>query len=151
MAKDSVGSVGLLSIHPTHVESILSGRKRVEFRRRSFPAHLTHAVVYATSPQRRVVAILVLDEAERGVPADLWVKHGSAGAISRLDFDQYFRRSEEGVALTIRSVRRIDPPVDLQDILPGARPPQSFRYLTGAALTAIRRLAGERLAFPAPG
>ena len=37
----------ILSIHPSHIEKILSGEKRYEYRKR-IPTDIRHIVVYAT-------------------------------------------------------------------------------------------------------
>jgi predicted transcriptional regulator len=153
VAKNAARSVGLLSIHPKHVEAILSGRKRVEFRRGSFPGHLTHVVVYATAPKSKIVALLSLTGADMDRPTELWSRHGEAGAITREAFDKYYEEAVTGIALSISSVTSFTPPIDLHEVLPHGRPPQSFRYLRGAALSAFRRLAVERAApaMAAPG
>ena len=47
----------LLSIRPVHVESILSGAKRFEFRRRMFARRDVRSVlIYCTMPVGRLVA-----------------------------------------------------------------------------------------------
>ena len=55
MARTAHPQVALLSIHPVYAQGIIDGRKTVEFRRRAFGKSVTHVVVYATAPVRKVV------------------------------------------------------------------------------------------------
>ena len=47
----------ILSIHPSHIEKILSGEKQYEYRKR-IPADIRHIVVYATAPIKKIVALI---------------------------------------------------------------------------------------------
>ena len=50
----------ILSIHPNHIEKILSGEKRYEYRKR-IPQDIDYLIVYATAPIKKVVAIIEVD------------------------------------------------------------------------------------------
>ena len=40
-----------MSIHPVYANAILTGDKKVEFRKRRLAADVTHVLVYATAPE----------------------------------------------------------------------------------------------------
>ena len=50
----------ILSIHPSHIEKILSGEKRYEYRKR-IPTDIRYIVVYATAPIKMIVALIKID------------------------------------------------------------------------------------------
>ena len=50
----------ILSIHPNHIEKILSGDKRYEYRKH-IPQDINYIIVYATAPTKKVVAIIEID------------------------------------------------------------------------------------------
>ena len=55
----------VLSIHPGHIEKILSGEKRYEYRKR-IPTDIQYIVVYATAPIKMIVALIKIDSILRG-------------------------------------------------------------------------------------
>ncbi len=144
MAADPDSRVALVSIHPRHAEAILAGRKRVEFRRASYP-RATHIALYATSPVRRVVAMCRIDSIHRDPPGVLWQFHGADGGISHDEFLAYFRASQVGTAMTIGEVRALRVPMTLADVDPELSPPQSLCYLSPGAAQVVAERAGVRL------
>ena len=44
----------ILSIHPKHIEKILSGEKRYEYRKR-IPLDINYLIVYATAPPKKLL------------------------------------------------------------------------------------------------
>ena len=50
MDTPAAGRVAVMSIHPRYAEAILSGQKRVEFRKRRLAPDVTTVLVYATQP-----------------------------------------------------------------------------------------------------
>ena len=44
----------ILSIHPKHIEKILSGEKRYEYRKR-IPLDINYLIVYATAPTKKLL------------------------------------------------------------------------------------------------
>ena len=57
----------ILSIHPSHIEKILSGEKRYEYRKR-IPTDIRYIVVYATAPIKMIVALIKIDSILKGTP-----------------------------------------------------------------------------------
>lgn len=138
------GDVALISVHPVHVEKILSGEKNLEFRRVWPVREIKTLVVYATRPEQRLVAIVQVAGVLRASKTALWqIAAAEGGGITRQSLSDYFEGKELGVAL------RLGKRVDLgAGVLPkkvfGAsfRPPQSFRYLSNAEKAKVHALLG---------
>ena len=130
----------LLSIKPVYAESILSGKKTVEFRKASFPKRVCIMVLYATSPVRRIVGIVKAKAVVVLSPAGAWRRYRTRGAIDKEAFDAYYAGAKKAVCLELDKVRRLAGPVDPKKVIRGFRAPQSFRYLrAGIPLIPSRR------------
>lgn len=138
-------SIALISIHPEHVAKILSGQKRIEFRRAWAARPVTQIVIYSTAPEQRLVAVAAVRQTVRDTPAVLWtyaLPHGPG--LTREHLLKYLTGKETGVALHLAAIRRFKKPLLLEKLLPrSARPPQSFRYLTGDEETKLGRIMGQ--------
>lgn len=72
----------ILSIHPSHIEKILSGEKRYEYRKR-IPTDIRHIVVYATAPIKMIVALIEIDSILKGTPESVWKKTKKHAGVSK--------------------------------------------------------------------
>ena len=129
-------SIAVLSIRPEYVKLILSGRKRVEFRRTGFSRSVSHIVVYSTSPERRLVGYFEVEKVTRGTPESLWDDHNGHSGISRDRLFDYFGGLNKVTAITIGLFHRFRQKVTLEDL--GIEvPPRSFRYLDRGMLSRL--------------
>ncbi|MDO7868166.1 ASCH domain-containing protein [Nocardioides jiangxiensis] len=135
MVVDQVGRVALFSIHPRYADAILSGTKKVEFRRQGLPADVTHVVIYATAPVQRVVGAFAIEGIDRVAPTAAWSRYSDVGGIEEDPFFDYYDGAEAAFVIRVRDVTRFDAPVALADIEDGLRPPQSYMYLTDERLS----------------
>jgi predicted transcriptional regulator len=134
-------SVVLMSIHPHWAGAIMDGRKQVEFRRANFSRPISHVVVYATSPVRRVLGYFEVAGVTSAEPEALWRQFADVGGIEAEAFRGYFEEAERGVAISVGKVRELSAPVELTAILPFAAVPQSFCYADVAVIPELDRLA----------
>jgi predicted transcriptional regulator len=90
----------LISIHPNYAQKIVSGEKRVEFRR-CWAVHPVHSVlVYATFPTQRFVAIAEIKRITFACPTKLWkISKSVGGGISREKLFEYLIGKDEAVAI----------------------------------------------------
>ena len=121
----------LLSINPEHVENILNGTKRVEFRKVRCRNNVSKIVIYSTSPKSCVVAeVEVVGIIEDNVDV-VWELTQEAAGITRSFFESYFEGKEKVIAYQLGEVTEFDEPKPLKDF--GLRcAPQSFAYVTTA-------------------
>lgn len=124
----------LISIHPEHVEKILSGEKRFEFRRKIPSDTIRRMVIYSTAPVMKVVAVAEIDSTITAKPESVWRKTRHASGITKQRFSKYFEKREVAHALAIRSVRELETPISLSELCHSLVPPQSYRFLDAAML-----------------
>lgn len=139
------GNAALISIHPNYAEKILSGEKRVEFRRSWAAKQVDFLVIYATSPVQRIVAVAQLGQVMRGTRTQLWeLARNGGGGISRRKLFAYMEGKKQGVALELLQTINIVEGISPQTLFGNEfRPPQSFRYLKQGELTLLTRELGE--------
>jgi predicted transcriptional regulator len=121
----------VLSIRPTYIDRILGGLKTVELRRRFPRAPGTSTVLfYSTSPVQAIVGHAILEGVSHLSLRALWNRFATAAAVTRNEFDAYFRGVEHGCALRLTKVRALSNPLHLTDLKQKFEfsPPQSYCY-----------------------
>lgn len=124
----------LLSIHPRFANAIFDGKKTVELRRRV--PKLTRGdrvVVYATVPTAKVIGTFTVDSVVSNDLKSLWLETHVTAAVTKTEFDDYFRGLENGVGIRVGQKMRFPTPIPLsllRELWPGFHPPQGFRYLS---------------------
>ncbi len=144
MADGSDAAVALLSIKPEFVDAILSGQKRVEFRKVGFRRNVSHVIIYASDPVQRVVAYFAVNDLAREHPSVLWREYRHVGGISASAFRDYYQEASQGLAIEVGELRVLRRPVELHRLGLGQRPPQSFRYVGPEVLRDLSALALPR-------
>src|SRR5690554_390724 len=136
----------LLSLHPRHAEKILSGEKRLEFRRIWAKRPVSTVAIYATFPVQRIVAIADVSRVHEGSPTRLWeLAKVIGGGLPRRELYAYFEGRKTGYAVELENVRKCTPPLDPSRLIQSFRPPQSFQYLYQAQYQSIlHAMRGER-------
>lgn len=130
----------LLSIKPKYSDLILSGVKRVEFRRTWAAEEVGLIAVYASAPIQRIVAFVGVDAVVWASPTKLW-SHctNSGGALTRRELNEYFAGKRQGYAVLLGEVRKLRQPLDPRRVFKEFSAPQSFRYLTAAEIKRLER------------
>lgn len=144
MAATATGRVALFSIRPQYADAILTGSKEVEFRRTALAADVSHVVIYATTPVRKVVGAFEVAGVDAARPAALWESYGPVGGIQQSDYMDYFEGTESAYAIKVRHPRRWDEPLTLEELSPGLRAPQSYQYLRNEALAKVTPMLTEQ-------
>lgn len=139
-------NAALISIHPNYVEKILSGEKRLEFRRGWANIPVGLLVIYATFPVQRIVAIAQLGQVVRGTKSKLWkLARDHGGGISRRKLFAYMEGKKYGVALELLRKLKIVEGIDPRKLFGEEfRPPQSFRYLSQDELNLLSQQLGNK-------
>ncbi|MDI4633139.1 ASCH domain-containing protein [Pelomonas sp. V22] len=142
---DQASRPALLSIKPKYADLILSGKKRVEFRRTWARSHVNLLILYASTPARKIVGAVEVLHVEAGSSKRLWdlcQQHG--GGLTRVELEDYFRGKPQGVAILLGRTFVPDRPVEPGSVIKNFVAPQSYRYLAGpeylAALKALHPL-----------
>lgn len=135
-----MANVALISIHPEHVEKIVSGEKMWEFRRAWAKSPVDLLVVYATAPIKMIIAVIEIGEEVRGSKQRLWeLSRDHQGGISRRKLFAYLEGKSEGVALQLKSRLVFENGIDPKELFgKGFRAPQSFQYMNQKEWLLIR-------------
>lgn len=115
----------LISIHPKFVEKILTGEKRFEFRKHVPSCKISHILIHATTPEKRLVAIAEVEQILQAPPSVLWEQTKYAAGIPRSFFREYFYGSKKAIAFQLGRVFPIPENVAQQIAY---WPPQSYSY-----------------------
>lgn len=122
--------VALISIRPCFVEKILSGEKKLEFRRSWAAQQVDVLVIYSSAPTQRIVAAVNVVGVTEGSPTALWeLSKEKGGGVTRQLIYDYFEGKKTGFAIEIADVLEFERPVDPKKVFKDFLPPQSFRYL----------------------
>lgn len=118
----------IISINPKHVENILNGIKKYEYRKIAAKKDISSIIIYETYPIKRIVAevevidVLMLD------PETLWKKTKKESGISKQFFDNYFCNKKIAYAYKLGKIKKYESPKTLSDY--GIKvAPQSFVYI----------------------
>lgn len=129
--------VALLSIRPEYAEAIFAGRKTVEFRRAPLADDVSVVVVYVTQPVGRVIGWFTVRHVRRSTPAALWRRFSSVAGIGRRAYFDYFDGTEYAYGIEIGKTTVLASPLELDQVLPGLRAPQSFQYLAADSIKPV--------------
>lgn len=118
----------ILSIHPQHIAKILSGEKCFEYRKK-IPTDIEYLIVYATSPIKKVVAVIEIDTVLRDSAQNIWDITQNESGVSYEFFMNYFKSLSIGYAIKFRKIYKLPNPIDITFIDGVKGAPQSYQYV----------------------
>ena len=122
--------IALLPIRPIYANAILSGEKRVEFRRTKFKQNIRYVLIYASSPIKKIVGYFEIENIDETTPFQAWRDYSSLGFIDEESYLRYYDGSDKAYVISIQDVRSFDEYLPLSDLGENITPPQSHRYIT---------------------
>ena len=118
----------IISINPEHVESIINGTKKFEYRTKAAKCDIGKIIIYETTPVKKVVAEVEIVDVLMMEPYQLWKKTSKQSGISKDYFDTYFKNRKVAYAYRLGKIKVYDKPRELNEF--GLRfAPQSFAYV----------------------
>ena len=135
---DATRELMIMSIHPRHLDKIITGAKTVELRKtRPSVRDGQPVALYATSPTRAVVATCMINRVAVGRPTDLKDNLLGAAQVTSLEYDKYFAGSDRAVALYLEDVLTLPEPITLDHIRLTDRwhPPQTWHFVAAERLS----------------
>ena len=118
----------LMSINPEHVDNILAGTKKFEFRKSKCKEKIDSIIIYSTSPIMRVVAEVEVKDVIEDTPQAVWSKTKTAAGIDKIFFDRYYNGRNVAVAYVLGKVKKFSAPKQLAEY--GVKTaPQSYIYV----------------------
>lgn len=125
------GRAVLLSIKPKYADLILSGSKRVEFRRSWAAQDVSVIVLYSSSPIQKIVGMVEVEQVVVTSPTSLWKTCSErGGGLTKKELRSYFSGKSKGVAVLLGQIFKFDTHLKPSDLIEQFTPPQSFRYLS---------------------
>lgn len=118
----------LISINPEHVQNIINGTKKYEYRKIAAKQDISSIIIYETTPIKKIVAEAEIVEVIMLSPEELWAQTKDASGISKQFFDEYFQNREIAYAYKLGKIKVYDEPKTLLEYGIKAAP-QSFIYL----------------------
>ena len=118
----------LMSINPEHVDNILAGTKKFEFRKTKCKEKIDSIIIYSTFPIMRVVAEVEVKDIIEDTPQIVWSKTRTAAGIDKIFFDRYYSGRDIAVAYVLGEVKKFSSPKYLADYGVKAAP-QSYVYV----------------------
>ncbi len=120
----------LLSVKPTFVHEIMTGKKLYEFRKQLFKnSEVKTIVIYASSPVCKVIGEFEIGNIIKDTPVNVWEKTKLYSGISESFYFRYFENKDIAYAIEITNIIAYPKPLALQDFRDGIKPPQSFCYI----------------------
>jgi predicted transcriptional regulator len=124
----------IISLKPRYVQSILSGKKTIELRKRTInllPG--TYLWIYATLPLGSIRAVAKIESIHTATPQSIWKKYSSYIGLSKKEFNTYVNGSSKISAIALTSIKEINPPLALSNLrakVENFHPPQFFTRIT---------------------
>lgn len=117
----------IISINPEHVNNIINGTKKYEYRTKAAKKDVNKLIIYETTPIKKVVAEAEIVEVLALDPNALWEKTREYSGITKNFFDEYFKDRKVAYAYKLGKIKVYDEPKALTEF--GLRAaPQSFAY-----------------------
>lgn len=118
----------LISINPEHVQNIITGVKKYEYRKIAAKQNISSMIIYETAPIKRIVAEAEIVDVLELPPGELWEQTKNESGISKAFFDRYFNNRTVAFAYKLGEIKVYDAPKTLMDYGIKAAP-QSFVYV----------------------
>lgn len=117
----------IVSVNPEHVNNIINGTKKYEYRTKTAKNDVNKLIIYETTPIKKVVAEAEIVEVLALEPNILWKKTKEFSGISKEFFDSYFKNREIAYAYKLGKIKVYEKPKELAEF--GLKTaPQSFAY-----------------------
>ena len=106
----------LLSINPEFVESILNGTKLLEYRKFRCRDDVDKIIIYATAPQKQVVAEAEIEYIIEDEVLNVWRQTKQHSGITYSFLRKYYRGKKKAIAYRLKNVVLYDKPLSLENI-----------------------------------
>lgn len=118
----------IISINPEHVDNIINGTKKFEYRTKAAKCDIEKMIIYETTPVKKVVAEVEIIDVLMMPPDELWIETKTASGITKQYFDLYFKNRDIAYAYKLGAIKVYEKPRELNEF--GLKfAPQSFAYI----------------------
>lgn len=127
--KSSHQIVAFMPIKPAYAVRLIEGFKKYEFRRTAIRQDITHIIIYASSPVKKIIGIAEVESVNVASPTAIWESTKHDAGITRKEYRRYFQGTKRAVAIKIKNVIRLRYDIEPSKIRDGFKVPQSFLYI----------------------
>jgi predicted transcriptional regulator len=131
--------VMLLSIRKPYSQLIMIGRKTFELRKRLPRVKCKYALIYETSPTKAIIGVFEISSILFRKVDEIWEMTKGKACISEVDFRNYYKNKDYGVAFQIQRVIPLDKKIKLSEIGVDYTP-QDFAYVDKKELEGLIRI-----------
>lgn len=118
----------IISINPEHVEKIINGTKKFEFRTKAAKNDIDKIIIYETTPVKKVVAEAEIIDVLCMAPEEMWSNTMDFAGVTKEYFDSYFSNRKVAYAYKLGKVKVYKESKTLEEFGLKAAP-QSFAYV----------------------
>lgn len=105
----------VMAIHPEHVNNIINGTKKYEYRTKAAKKDINRLIIYETMPIKKVVAEAEILEVLALEPKKLWKETKEYSGITKGYFDDYFKNRKIAYAYKLGKIKIYDEPKALTE------------------------------------
>lgn len=134
--------IAFMPIKPIYAHRLISGEKKYEFRKSPINAGLTHIIIYASSPVKKVIGIAEVKRVLVASPSAVWGKTKHAAGIAKKEYDEYFIGKKQAYAIEIRKILPLTKEIAPAELENGFKVPQSFSYVDSKFYMKVARKGG---------
>lgn len=117
----------IISINPEHVNNIINGTKKYEYRTKVAKKDINKLIIYETTPIKKVVAEAGIIEVLALEPNALWEETKEFSGVTKKFFNDYFKNRKVAYAYKLGKIKVYDEPKSLAEFWLKTAP-QSFVY-----------------------
>ena len=117
-----------MSINPQHVEDIVSGNKKYEYRKQLCKRVPDRIIIYSTYPIMKIIGEVEVLGILHDTPSTIWKKTSMFSGIDKKFFDLYYSGRKLAVAYKLGKVKVYNKPKELADF-GCSYAPQSYVYI----------------------
>lgn len=118
----------LMSIKPEYIKKIFDGTKKYEYRKTKCKIKPTKIIVYTSSPIKKVVGEIIIEDILYDKKEIIWDKTKVSGGIEKKNYDKYFEKKDNAIAYKIKEYIKYDSPKELSEYNIKYAP-QSYVYI----------------------
>ena len=134
--------IAFMPIKPIYAQKLVDGEKKYEFRKSAIRSDLTHIIIYASSPVKRIIGIAEVSGVTVASPSAIWTKSKHAAGIERKAYDEYFHDKTKAYSIEIKKIIPLKKAIALAELENGFKVPQSFSYVDPQFYRKVARKGG---------
>ena len=127
-----------LPIKPKYANKIISGEKKVEFRKVEFKNNVNNLIIYASSPVKKIIAVCDVVRIRKNTPKELWKLYENVSGISYLEYNNYFKNKLFAIAIELENIHVLNEPLGISEFEETDFVPQSFMYMKNKTVANLK-------------